>query len=342
MDFALSHLTMPRVLVSSGRTRSKQASLIKKSYKVASLFSGCGGLDLGFKGGFDFLEHKYEKNPFEIVWANEIVTIACETYKRNVGEHIVCDNIWNVINSIPNDIDVIIGGFPCQDLSINGKGAGINGERSSLYTAMVKAISLRKPAAFVAENVKGLLMKHNRSSYDKIFEDFSSLGYNLSVNLYNAADYSVPQNRERVFIVGIKEGLGHFISPSPQLFCKHPHITSKKALSDLEKVEEDSTINHIWSRAIPSKDQGSRKLNPHRPGQTIRAECHGNIQFHYSLPRRISMREAARLQSFPDNFIFEGGIRQLERQIGNAVPPVLAWNIARALSNSLKSVAHDI
>ena len=99
---------------------------------------------------------------------------------------------------------------------------------------------------------------------------------------------------------------------------------------------EDQIANHIWSRAEKSPDQGSRKLDAERAGYTIRAECHGNIQWHYELPRRISMREAARIQSFPDNFIFQAKLRATERQIGNAVPPVLGWHIAAAVSKALK------
>jgi DNA (cytosine-5)-methyltransferase 1 len=98
---------------------------------------------------------------------------------------------------------------------------------------------------------------------------------------------------------------------------------------------ENPATNHIWSRAKKSSEQGSRKLKADKPGDTMRAECHGNIQFHYELRRRISMREAARIQSFPDNFIFHCGLRETERQIGNAVPPVLAWHIAKAVRDTL-------
>src|SRR5690606_2618134 len=112
-------------------------------------------------------------------------------------------------------------------------------------------------------------------------------------------------------------------------------ITAEEALSDLEDLGWKEEINHIWSLAKKSPEQGNRQLSASRPGYTIRAECHGNIQFHYSLPRRISMREAARIQSFPDDFIFEAKLRETERQVGNAVPPVLAWYVARAVLDCL-------
>lgn len=124
---------------------------------VISLFSGAGGMDLGFKGGFEFLGKTYNKLPFEIVWANEINEAACRTYKKNIGDHIVHGDIWSAMDTMPASADVVIGGFPCQDISVNGKGAGIDGKRSGLYRAMVEVISRVRPKIFVAENVKGLL-----------------------------------------------------------------------------------------------------------------------------------------------------------------------------------------
>ena len=165
---------------------------------------------------------------------------------------------------------------------------------------------------------------------EKIMEDFGSLGYRVSYRLYNAVDYGVPQTRERVFFVGTHDGLPDFAPPSPS--CSR-YVTAQEALGDLEALEEDRDFAHVWSLANVSGEQGNRRLVADRPGYTIRAECHGNIQFHYSLPRRISMREAARLQSFPDAFRFPCGLRETERQIGNAVPPVLAWNIAHAVKS---------
>ncbi len=305
-----------------------------QKYSVASMFSGCGGMDLGFRGGFSFLGRHYARMPFNIVWANEINEAACRTYRKNLDESIICGDIWKVIHSIPENVDVLIGGFPCQDISINGKGAGIKGRRSSLYRAMIDAIKLAKPKIFVAENVKGLLMRHNKESLEKILEDFNTLGYEISHGLYHAANYGVPQSRERVFIVGTLKGMGKFIPPERER-NKDNWITAEDAISDLEVIDANPEINHIWSFANRSSEQGNRQLDANKPAYTIRAECHGNIQFHYSLPRRISMREAARIQSFPDNFIFESKLRETERQIGNAVPPVLAWHMADAVCRYL-------
>ena len=304
-----------------------------KIFNVISMFSGCGGMDLGFLGNFNFLGQTYEQNFFEIIWANELNPAACKTYKKNFDSNIIEGDINEKIFEIPQNADVIIGGFPCQDISINGKMRGIDGKRSSLYKFMVQAVEKVKPKVFVVENVGGLLLKKNQNSFEKFLSNFKNLDYNLHYQLYHAEDYGVPQTRERIFIVGTRKDFPKFIPPTPTNIFP---ITAKEALSDLENLQEDKNFSHIWSKANVSGEQGNRKLIANRPGYTIRAECHGNIQFHYSLPRRISMREAARLQSFPDNFIFPCGLRETERQIGNAVPPVLSWHIAKSVEKVLK------
>jgi len=304
----------------------------KQLITIVSLFSGCGGMDLGFLGGFEFLGKKYKKNQFEIIWANEINTAACKTYRKNIGNHIIEGDILQKIGTLPQYADVVIGGFPCQDISINGKMEGIKGKRSCLYTSIIDTVKKIQPKIFIAENVKGLLLKSNEDSLKKILEDFNSLGYNITYKLYEAANYGVPQTRERVFIVGTRNDIPNFEHPVP--VCEN-FVTAKEAIGDLENITENDTFNHIWSKANKSTEQGNRKLLANRPGYTIRAECHGNIQFHYKLPRRISMREAARIQSFPDTFLFQAKLRETERQIGNAVPPVLAWHIANAVQETI-------
>ena len=296
-------------------------------------------MDLGFRGGFDFLGHKYPRLPFDIVWANEINETACRTYKKNVGANIVVGDIWKVMDQMPQTADIVIGGFPCQDISVNGKGAGVDGKRSGLYRAMVEVVSRVQPKMFLAENVKGLLMKHNTESLTRVLADFKAVGYNISFQLYNAASYGVPQTRERVVIVGTRPGVPKFIPPVA-IHSIDNYVTARDAIDDLIKMPEDESINHIWSRANISGEQGNRKMKADRAAYTMRAECHGNIQFHYKLNRRISMREAARFQSFPDSFIFASKLRETERQIGNAVAPLFAWHIARAVQNSLKKLAN--
>jgi DNA (cytosine-5)-methyltransferase 1 len=291
-------------------------------------------MDLGLLGGFEVFGRYYDHMPFKITWANEHNEAACRTYRRNLNASIHCADVWDAIGSLPKQTDVLIGGFPCQDVSVNGKRTGISGKRTGLYKAMVDAIGRTKPKIFVAENVKGLLMKDGGASIRRVVRDFEGLGYDVSYQLYLAADYGVPQTRERIFIVGTSADVKPFTPPSPER-TKAMWMTAKEAIADLEGLGECPSINHIWSRANRSPEQGNRRLISDRPAYTIRAECHGNIQYHYLLDRRISMREAARFQSFPDSFVFESKLRETERQVGNAVPPVLAWHLAKAVLECL-------
>lgn len=295
-------------------------------------------MDLGFQGGFKFLGKSFTSLPFKIVWANEINKAACRAYEANFGHSIINDDVWNVMDLLPTRADVVIGGFPCQDISVNnGKGQGVLGSRSGLYRAMVEAVRRTQPKIFIAENVKGLLFKRNSPSLALVLKDFAALGYRVTFKLYNAADYGVPQTRERVMIVGTHPTISDFVPP-PALYNSKDHwIDAHRALSDLETTPENLSFSHFWSKAKKSPEQGSRYLKRDRPGYTIRAECHGNIQWHYELPRRISMREAARLQSFPDEFLFHAKIRETERMVGNAVPPILAWHMAKAVLTCLES-----
>ena len=299
-------------------------------YRIVSMFSGCGGMDLGFKGGFRFAGSRYPRHPFEIVWANDISVPACNTYRLNLGREIVSGDVALRMADLPQEADVIIGGFPCQDVSINGKRQVQDGTRTVLYAYMVEAVMRLRPQVFVAENVKGLLQSHGRQFFDMMMADFRATGYDVTHHLYRASDYGVPQDRDRVFIVGTAKGA--FRHP-PASFSVP--ITAREALLDLETMDEDKAFSHVWSKAARSPEQGNRRLAAGKPATTIRAEHHGNSQFHYRLPRRISCREAARLQSFPDGFTFPAGMRETERQIGNAVPPVLAWHIADAVRGHL-------
>lgn len=303
---------------------------------VVSLFSGCGGMDLGFRGGFSTLGKDYARLPFRIDFANDFNARACETYRAFFGHDIIHGDIWEQMPKLPDTADVVVGGFPCQDISVNGKRRGVAGERSGLYRAMVEVVRRVRPRIFVAENVKGLLMKYNQGSLKQVIEDFSALGYSVGYKLYHAADYGVPQNRERVFIVGTAPGVRSFTPPQPVL-SRSEWVVASHAIRDLEPLAEHDAPNHTWSRAGRSAEQGDRRLKREKIAATIRAECHGNSQFHYSGRRRISIREAARFQTFPDDFVFKGGIRECERQVGNAVPPVLAWHVAQAVLDSLSS-----
>lgn len=315
---------------------------MKNKLKVISLFSGCGGKDLGFIGGFDFLGIRYPETGFEIVWANDINERACLTYRNNIGDHITCGSIWDTDFSTLPEADVVTGGFPCQDFSVAGLRKGFNSDRGLLYLAMKNVIDTVKPKAFVAENVKGLLSMDSGRAIEKIKEDFSDSGYRVEYYLAHSANYGVPQTRERVFIIGIRKDI-----PFTYKFPEPTHsdggllnprwISVKKAIADLESMEEGEIPNHFWSKAkMYPGTQGNVVIKPDKPGPTMRAEHHGNIEFHYSGDRRLSAREAARIQSFPDNFIFYKSTSDAYRQVGNAVPPVLGWHVANSLMEFLK------
>ena len=220
-------------------------------------------------------------------------------------------NLFENVSKLPQNADVVIGGFPCQDFSLAGKRKGLSVERGKLYQSMAKVIHLVQPKVFLAENVKGLISWGNGLALKTIIDDFTKLGYNVEYKLFNTADYGVPQNRERIIIIGIRKDLDKkfdWSKPTHSANDKNllPWVTIQEAIQDLEDDEKHKSLpNYGYSKAkyFPGK-QGNKKTKADQPAPTMRAEHHGNIEFHYSLPRRLSAREATRIQSFPDNFVF--------------------------------------
>ncbi len=317
---------------------------MKKSYSIISLFAGCGGLDLGFVGDFEFLGKKYSKRNFEIAWANDFDESACQTFKKYFKHDIVCADIASVLKGrdvslfdrpMPKTTDIVLGGFPCQDFSHAGKRKGFEGRRGLLYQSMAEVIKRTKPLLFVAENVRGLLTMDGGGAIKTIVRDFMKLGYHVEYKLLTAADFGVPQTRQRVIIVGTrKDKLPPFAHPKPILDAKS-WVTLGRAIGDLEKLKEGTAPNHYWSGAKKNKGQGNNLVSADKPGPTMRTEHHGNIEFHWNGKRRLSAREAARIQSFPDDFVFYPSTSAAYKQIGNAVPPVLGWHIATAVQKFL-------
>jgi len=211
-------------------------NISSKKYKVISLFSGAGGFDLGFK-----------KEGFEIIWANDFFPEAIETYKKNIGNHIVYGDIRMISSDdIPNNPDVIIGGFPCQGFSISNIKRNMNDERNFLYKEMLRIIRDKKPKMFVAENVKGLLSMNNGKVMEMILEDFKKIGYHVEYKLMNSAEYGVPQQRERVIIIGNKINSSisfpkktNYLKKNDYLNNKEikPAISCKKAIGWLANIE---------------------------------------------------------------------------------------------------------
>ncbi len=319
---------------------------MSKKYSIVSLFSGCGGLDLGLEGGFTYLGKKYKKNPLQVVWANDITAKACQTMALNFPHTtVVCDDITKVLNNqieIPN-ADIVVGGFPCQDFSLAGKRKGLTVQRGQLYLSMAQVVKKVNPKIFIAENVKGLLSWEKGLGIRTMVSDFEALGYHVEYRLLHTADYGVPQTRERVIIVGVRKDIGTtFNWPEPTHSAEGDKaskwVTLKQAIGDLEDdIKHFKLPNSGYSKAkLFPGTQGNSTTKADKPGPTMRAEHHGNIEFHYANDRRLSAREAARIQSFPDDFVFVSSTSDAYRQVGNAVAPVFGWHLAQALVDTLQ------
>ena len=297
--------------------------------KVVSLFSGAGGFDLGFiQAGH------------EVVWATDFNKDCAETYKHNIGNHIVLDDIRNIeTNQIP-DCEIVIGGFPCQGFSQANMKRDINDERNTLYREFVRVVKDKKPNYFVAENVRGLLSIDRGEVIKIIINDFENIGYKVSYQLFNAANFGVPQNRFRVIIVGIRNDIftGFFPFPQathsakPSLLEPNKLITIGEALQLVpEPDEEHNLLNHIYSKYKVTDRNfiGHRKTDPDKPSPTILAkDTGGNVATqHPKNHRRMSVRESAIIQTFPLDFEFKGSMGSQYRQIGNAVAVKFALKI---------------
>ncbi len=303
--------------------------------KVVSLFSGAGGLDLGFK----MAGH-------EIIWANDLYSDAVDTYKTNLGGHIVCRDIFTVDASEVPDCDIIIGGFPCQGFSVANTKRNINDERNQLYKQLMRIINAKQPKFFVAENVKGIFSLAKGEVLKMILEDFTGMGYRVKAKILNAADYGVPQLRQRVFIIGVRNDLNYeFDYPLP-LFNSDGSGGLEKwigvgdALSSLPDPDEENDIpNHDYSKYKLRFNGylGHRMIDPIKPAPTVtaRGDDRGGVVVlhHPSNQRRMSCRELATVQSFPADYAFSGTRSSVYRQIGNAVPPLLACAVARQFNN---------
>jgi DNA (cytosine-5)-methyltransferase 1 len=302
--------------------------------RVLSLFSGAGGLDLGFK----MAGH-------EIIWANDNYPDAVETYRRNIGQHIVLKNISEIPSEDIPSGDIVIGGFPCQGFSVANVSRNSSDSRNKLYLEMLRIIKDKEPRYFLAENVKGILSLDRGSIIKLIASDFESVGYDVKVSLLNAADYGVPQKRERVFIMGIRKGLKNRITfpPPPthsapelaSILGLNPWVTIGEALKEIPAPEHNSAVlNNSCSKYKLRFNNylGHRWVDANKPAPTITArgdERGGVVVIHHpSNQRRMTARELASAQSFPVNYGFYGSQTSAYRQIANAVPPILASRIA--------------
>lgn len=298
---------------------------------VVSLFSGAGGLDLGFI----MAGH-------QIIWANDCYGDAVETYRENIGEHIVCDDIANInLVNIP-DCEIVIGGFPCQGFSVANTKRTVEDKRNKLYLQLVRVISQKQPKFFLAENVKGILSLANGKVFEMILSDFGRLGYNVSYRVLNAADYGVPQIRQRIIIVGVRKDLKfEYRFPLPTHNAEGTEnllkwVSVGSALSDIPDPDLPNELpNHDYSKYKLNFNGylGHRALNPDKPAPTVtaRGDDKGGVVIlpHPNALRRMSCRELATVQSFPLDYVFVGNRSSVYRQIGNAVPPLLAYALAK-------------
>jgi len=318
---------------------------IKKKHQVLSFFSGCGGLDFGFKGGFSVLGKNYEQLPFEIIGAYDSLQDAVECYNLNIDDNAHLADLTEVdVTTLPS-VEILIGGFPCQDFSSSGPKTGLDGKRGKLYQILLNYMNVHKPRVVIGENVINLARMNNGEVLKKIVRDFESSGYHFDVwNLY-APDYGVPQSRKRLIFVGVRNDIKGFpVKPKPTYIGKP--VTISEALHDLENVNDESITNQsqyfVASKASSGGGQGDTVNQADKVALCIRANSRGRIQFHYKLPRRLTVRECARVQTFPDEFVFPYTTQRNLTLIGNAVPPILAHAVARSIKNFLDAVDKGI
>lgn len=306
---------------------------------VVSLFSGAGGLDLGLiRAGL------------KIIWANDIFLDAVKTYRNNIGDHVDTRDISEISSSDIPDADVVVGGFPCQGFSVANRGRTVSDERNKLYREMVRVVIEKQPKYFIAENVKGIVSLGKGKVLEKVIKDFSNAGYKIHWNVLNAADYGVPQKRMRFIMFGIRNDLEipkPSFPPSPthqdpkpngsELFLK-PWVSVGKALEHIPEPDKAPDIpNHEYSKYKLrfNGHLGHRFIDPNKPAPTVtsRGDEKGGVVIlhHPKNHRRMSARELACVQSFPDDFVFSGTKTSAYRQISNAVPPLLGYAIGKML-----------
>ena len=308
-------------------------------YTHVSLFSGAGGLDIGL-----------EQAGFKTIWANDLAHDACETHKLWSDATIVEGDIGKVdFETIP-DCDLASFGFPCQGFSLSGP-RKIDDSRNTLYRYCVKMVQKKQPKIFLAENVKGLLTLGGGQIKNAIISDFKSKGYIVTLNLVNAADYHVPEDRQRVIIVGIRMDLAEkfnvsFIIPEPF----KDRISIREALKDIDAPMPDEICSAPYSSRYMSRNRkrgwddvsftvpAMAKQVPLWPGSPDMIKIDSD---HWKfgedgITRRLSYKEAAAIQTFPKNMEFCGDLTSKYKQIGNAVPCELARIIGKELFTILE------
>lgn len=345
----------------------------KVVFKFAELFCGPGGLSLGA------IRSKVIKNDTELsvkpVWANDYDENTCKTYARNIhngkSENVVCSPVEKIDFKKVPDFDALAFGFPCNDFSVVGKQKGFNGKFGPLYTHGLRAIEEKNPKWFIAENVSGLQSANNGMAFKKILDDLENVGkgYEITANLYKFEEYSVPQTRHRIVIIGIRKNLNlKFKVPAPT--TKDKYITAQQVIGNppisdnlennemtaqstnvVERLKHIPAGENAWYHGIPDHlkmnvkgakmSQIYKRLHPDKPSYTITGSGGGGTHvYHWSENRALTNRERARIQTFPDDFVFEGSKESVRKQIGMAVPPQAAKIIIEAVLKTFAGVPY--
>ncbi|MGE5403336.1 MAG: DNA cytosine methyltransferase [Candidatus Saccharibacteria bacterium] len=344
-------------------------------FRMGELFCGPGGLALGAERA-EAWDDFGERFNIRSVWANDIDHWTCETYRHNMSSRNDCwvieQDVRNLdIGALP-PIHGLAFGFPCNDFSVVGEQRGVNGNYGELYMYGVQAINIHRPMWFVAENVSGLSSANAGEAFIRILNDLATAGdgYRLTTHLYKFQDYGVPQCRHRIIIVGIRNDIDRrFRVPAPT--TQFRPRTVREAIEDPPILNEALNHEHTrhsarvvemlmhippgenaWSEAIPEElrlnvksarmSQIYKRLDPDKPSYTVTGSGGGGTHmYHWEVPRALTNRERARIQTFPDDFVFVGPKENVRKQIGMAVPPEGAQVIFQALMNTFAGVNYD-
>lgn len=305
---------------------------------------------MGIVGGFNYLGKRYSKLPFDIMLAVDNDPYCTQIYNDNFKTKCEIRDVKDLDATTLDDFDLLIGGFPCQSFSISAQNPprlGYKDDRGKLFFEMVRILKEKQPRAFIAENVKGLLSANTGKAFPMIVKEFEKAGYHVVHKLLVASDYGVPQRRERVIIVGFKD------EKDLQAFNYPNEVRAKHVLGDV--IDETANSNEKWffsEKAVAGMMNVREKMNKGRiqeldkPCNTISSHL-AKVSLNSTDPvlfingryRRFTPSEAARIQSFPDSFKLDSVSESKQyKAIGNAVPPVMMWHIAKAMAAAMAEV----
>ena len=318
----------------------------KAPYSVVSYFCGCGGLDLGFRGGFKYHDEDYPALPFNILEAYDNEPRCIETYNDYFGAgHATVKDLATVKPEDVSKADILIGGFPCQEFSSCGPLGGLESERGRLYRTLIAYMNTHKPKIVVGENVINLERMEKGEVLKTIKKDLAAAGYAVKVWKMFAPNYGIPQRRTRLIIMCVRKDIfdKYGFPEEPEARFKDKHRSIEWAIGDLVDVTDNSVIPNQGdyfgaSKAKKGNGQGDESNKKDMPAYTIRANPKSRVQFHYSLDRRLTVRECARIQTFPDDFSFKFSKTVNISQIGNAVPPIMAYLVAQRVKQYLDKI----